>query len=193
MILNYLIEGLDRLGKDTLIDGLLNRYGYYEVHHRKKPMSLSFYNNFATPSHSGLRLYQSSCFKHDMELLKASELCGIRNIYNRAWLGEAVYSNLYRGYDGNYVFELEHDFGIHTLKSTRLILLIEDFLSSKHFVDDGDSFDISKREIEQMLFIDAFNKSLIQDKRIVCVTDSKTGQFKNKDRILEEVTMEITN
>jgi len=192
MITNFLIEGLDRLGKDTLIDGLLNRYGYAEVHHRKKPLSLSFYNNFATPNRSGLQLYQSSCFKHDMQLLKVSELCGIKNIFNRAWLGEAVYSNLYRGYDGNYVFELENECDLHKLQSTRLILLIEDFNTSKHFVDDGDSFDISKRVEEQDMFVRAFDKSLIKDKRIVCVTDFRTGQFKSKEQILEEVTMEIT-
>ena len=35
------------------------------------------------------------------------------------------------------------------LPDTRLILLTEDFSVSKHFVDDGESFDITKREKEQ--------------------------------------------
>lgn len=108
-------------------------------------------------------------------------------IFNRSWLGESVYANMYRGYDGNYVFDLEKIAGIHTLQKTRLILLTEDFDVARHFVDDGESLGpIEKRAEEQARFIEAFNRSIIMDKRIICVTDPETGGFKSKDSILSE-------
>jgi hypothetical protein len=55
-------------------------------------------------------------------------------------------------------------------------------------VDDGLSLGtIEKRPIEQDLFLKAFEKSILRDKRIVCTTDRATGDFKPRSRILGEV------
>lgn len=185
--MNFLIDGLDRLGKDTLISGVLNSLGYHTILHKSRPIKSKKYD--AEVSKLGKTheyWYQHDSFCQDMALLKQSEISNFSLIFNRTWIGEAVYSPLYRGYNGDYVFNLEKIAGIDSLKSTRMILLTEDFSKSKHFVDDGESFDISKREAEQQMFVDAFNKSIIQDKRIVCVT-ADDGQFKPKERILKEV------
>jgi hypothetical protein len=64
--------------------------------------------------------------------------------------------------------------------------LTENFDISQHFVDDGLSFDPKARREEQELFLKAFHKSNIKDKRIVCVTHEMTGKFKDKQRILKE-------
>ena len=187
----YLIEGLDRLGKDTLINGILNKKGFHQVIHFSKPTLLDCYQ----PSSTGMtakemvseqqREYQHRSFRTMFSLLRDAKYAHL--ICNRAHLGECVYGPLYRQTDGDYVFELEKAFAMHQNHSTRLILLTEDFSISKHFVDDGESFDITKREQEQEMFIAAFERSTISDKRIVCVTDSALGGFKPKDVILQEV------
>jgi hypothetical protein len=108
-------------------------------------------------------------------------------ICNRAHLGECVYAPIYRDYPGEYVFELEKKFNAHELPSARLILLVEDFDVSAHFVDDGKSLGgPEQRRHEQELFIKAFETSAMCDKRIICVTDSATGGFKDKGVILQE-------
>jgi len=187
----YLIEGLDRLGKDTLISGIQNKRGYHQVIHFSKPEIVEFYKPARTDldaiavKREMLYGYQRASFTNLFNLLNTAPHAKL--ICNRAHLGEAVYSNLYRGYDGNYVFELEASAGVQDNTWTRLILLTEDFRVSEHFVDDGLSFDIAKREQEQELFLAAFEKSMICDKRIVCVTDRATGGFRRKEQILAEV------
>lgn len=185
---NFIIESIDRCGKDTLVSGLLNRLGHRFVMHRAKPPVLDFYVKSGERLGKDPRfLFQRDCFLSDMALLKLSEQDSYGFIFNRSWLGEFVYANLYRSYDGEYVFDLERIAGIDTLNKTRLILLTEDFQIARHFVDDGESLGkVEQREEEQERFIAAFEKSNIKDKRIICVTDPALGGFKPKDWILAE-------
>ena len=184
-----LIEGLDRLGKSTLIKNIRNLYGYYEVIHYEKPQKLTIYeesaadcvDTFSNEMSNPLFLYQEASFKNMFRLIQSSA----KIIFDRAHLGEMVYAPLYRKYSGDYVIQMELDEEIHYNSNVRLILLTEDFETSKHFKDDGQSFDPAKREDEQFMFINAFNRSYIADKRIVCVTDAD-GNFKPEQQILKE-------
>lgn len=196
----YIIEGLDRLGKSTLIDGIKNKLGFHLQFHRQKPEFLSFYDPGLSKATSfeeagklkgrALYEYQRACFSADMQLINASSYCDkngnvqIPIIFDRSWLGEYVYAPMYRGYPGDYVFDLEIEHDIGERDDVVLILLVEDFKISKHFLDDGLSFDISKRQVEQELFIEAFCKSKIKRKIAISVTDLTTGSFKEKDQIL---------
>lgn len=186
----YLIEGLDRLGKDTLIDGILNTRGYHQVLHFSKPRELACYEpcptgmTAAEMKSASLQEYQSRSFRTMFGLLRDAVYSPI--ICNRAHLGENVYAPLYRGYSGSYVFEMERSF-LRDVHNVRLILLTEDFEIAKHFVDDGDSLGaIENRQREQELFIAAFERSSINDKRIISVTDPGLGGFKPRDWILQE-------
>lgn len=186
--MNFICEGLDRVGKDSLIEGIINSLGYYTVLHRSKPPSLKYYQALSInyPNNTPEFLYQQACFSQDMALLKNAELSKLKLIFNRSWIGEAVWANMYRGYDGNYVFDLEKIAGVDLLNDTRLILLTENFTTAKHFVDDGESLGpIEKREEEQKRFLCAFEKSNIRDKKIICVTNS-SGEFRSKEEILME-------
>lgn len=190
--MNFICEGIDRLGKDSLIKNLINELGFYQVLHRTKPESLDFYlqeakdNKLENLKNAELFLYQRACFSQDMALLKIAELLKLNIIFNRGWLGEAVYAPLYRGYSGDYVFELEKIAGIDKLSNTRLILLTEDFSKATHFCDDGNSLGTSdKRASEQELFKKAFDRSLIADKKIICVT-GEDGNFRAKEDILKD-------
>jgi thymidylate kinase len=184
----YGIEGLDRLGKSTLIEGIRNALGYYEVIHFSKPQRLDAYRTAmpvagVPPGGQGIYHYQHESFVNSMLLANS----GARIIFDRWHLGEVVYSPMYRGYDGDYVFDLETRSGVDVNGSIRLILLVEDFDIARHFVDDGESLGaVDKREEEQGRFIDALNRSAIKDKRTICVTDPALGGFKPKDWILAE-------
>ncbi len=190
MIKNFIIESIDRCGKDTLINNLLCEFGHKFVFHRKKPELLQYYiEQSKINGINPLLLYQRACFANDMALLKNTEYNKFGIIFNRSWLGESVYADMYRGYSGQYVFDLEKIAGLETLKDTRLILLWEDFKISKHFVDDGESLGTcNDREREQNLFLEGFKKSKIKDKKLICVTD-KDGSFRPKEDILREAIL----
>ena len=87
----FFIEGLDRLGKSTLIEGILNSLGYYEVIHFSKPRELDIYNKLAavddllplTDKHKSQFFYQQAGF-----INMAYLACGEgRIIFDRAHLG----------------------------------------------------------------------------------------------------------
>ena len=54
MIRNIIVEGIDRIGKDTLISNLGNKFGL-QVVHSSKPKELDYFN-------CDLRKYQESYF-----------------------------------------------------------------------------------------------------------------------------------
>lgn len=184
----YGIEGLDRLGKSTLIEGILDTFGYYEIIHFAKPKILRLYDNAATvrgvrQPNQAAYLCQRASFWNSMVLANS----GAKIIFDRWHIGEVVYSPMYRQYSGDYVYAIEEDNKINEHPSLRLILLTENFEAARHFVDDGQSLGpIEKREEEQKRFIAAFNRSNIVDKKIICVTDPLTGHFRRKEDILEE-------
>lgn len=179
----YIIEGLDRLGKSTLIENIQQKFGFYQVIHYQKPKILDRYVEDMPGKEAWT--YQTESFVSMFQLI---ESCS-RLILDRAHLGECVYAPMYRKYDGDYVFDLEKSFGMELEDDVRLILLTEDFDRSKHFVDDGLSLgSADKRAHEQRLFIDAFNKSIFPDKKIICVTDPITGKFRSQEDILKEAT-----
>jgi hypothetical protein len=190
MIKHYLIDGIDRLGKDSLIGNIQNKLGYSLVLHYSKPLSLEYYKTGILPEVNGsfqknaeLREYQAASFSAMFQLLNNSKT---PVICNRTHLGENIYAPLYRGYPGDYVFDLENWFSMGTNTETRLILLTENFTISNHFVDDGLSLgSVENRIKEQRMFMDAFDESIIPDKRIICVTSS-TGAFKTKAEVLAE-------
>ena len=45
----YAIEGLDRLGKSSLIEDIINQQGFYQVIHFGKPKVLQVYQDCGDP------------------------------------------------------------------------------------------------------------------------------------------------
>lgn len=201
MIKNIIIEGLDRLGKSSLIDGIKNNLGYYQVIHYQKPEFLKIYKKQAIKDlekceidpfitkedlikRDVLKLYQEASFINMFKMLSGDG----NFILDRAHLGEDVYSHRYRNYNGGYVFELEkafaYQYGSNFHKNTLLVLLKTsnfDFL-----VDDGLSHNFSKKEEEQVDFERAFKKSIIKNKIIIDVHDGN-GFYSPKEKILNLV------
>jgi nicotinamide riboside kinase len=176
----YIICGVDRLGKSSLVQGLQDKLGYHLVLHYEKPKLLDVYADIYDENKHALRQYQEQSFINMFKVLgtNANIIC------DRAHLGEFVYAP-YRGYDGSYVFKMEkeHDFdGPGFTSTTKLILLTTsnwDIIN-----DDGNSIDFSRRQEEQELFKNAVGKSIIRNKVIIDVHNGKGG-FKTLAEILD--------
>jgi len=192
MLNSIIIEGIDRLGKNTLISGIKNRLGFFQEIHYQKPEILDHYvkqarqvlnvpddYDGANVKSLAQKLYQAASFIDMMKLLSTD----VPFIMNRAHLGEAVYSHRYRGYSGDYVFNLEQNYPAF-LDNTLLVLL---HTSSFDFIkDDGLSFNFDKKDEEQMDFIRAFEKSQVKHKLLLDVNDG-SGNFVAPEKLLEVV------
>jgi thymidylate kinase len=185
--MKVIVCGIDRLGKDTLINGLINEFGYHHIIHYSSPKHCDFYKNEISPDgFDEKQIFQYSSFNQGFRLLESNT----NVIFNRFHLGEYVYSPRYRNYSGEYVFELEQLFP-QALDEVRLILLT----TSNMFImdDDGNSHNFEKREEEQESFIEAFNLSGIKQKYIIDVYDSFGDHYRPKKCILDEVCSKIVN
>lgn len=186
MLQNIIVEGLDRLGKSTLIDGLEHKLGHFTKLHYGKPPVLKHYE--LVSGVSAKEAYQRVSFHQMFDVLESNA----RIMLDRAHLGEAVYAKRYRGYDGSYVFDYESIKRTTALSNTLLVLMVNhDQALERSLVDDGDSFDWTKRAEEQDDFIAAFNRSRFRSKMILSV--GKQGQFIDKDMLVDAVVQRYLN
>lgn len=192
---SIIVEGVDRLGKTSLIAGLQQHLGGFQVLHYEKPILLDKHINDAKSrlnrnevdadvKREALKSYQINSFSTMFHALSS----GGRFIMDRAHLGEAVYGPRYRQYDGSYVYDLERSFindrGSKFHETTLLVFL---HTSDFSFIqDDGDSFDFSKKDEEQNDFMRAFDRSEIIHKVAIDVSDD-AGGFADSNAILSTV------
>ena len=168
--IKFLVDGVDRLGKSTLIENIQHKLGYHLVIHYDKPKELKYYSG-------SQYLYQLDCNNEMFNLIEDTHLS---IIFDRTHLGELVYAPIYRGYPGDYVLDLEN---ITDTSKCRLILLTTSDMSVGK--DDGRGFDWSKRQEEQNSFVKAFHKSTIQDKVLIDVSNGQGG-YRDAQEILAE-------
>jgi thymidylate kinase len=191
---SIIIEGVDRLGKSSLVQGIQDEFGFFQTMHFQRPSILETYLKEARIELNrapgvlddemksyALRKYQNDSFANMFRLLNSSG----RLILDRAHLGESVYAKRYRSYSGDYVFSMEAVAENASAIDTTLLVLLHtsDFSFIK---DDGESFDFSKKEEEQNDFIRAFEKSKIKHKVMVDV--SFEGGYAPKEKIARAVT-----
>ena len=158
-----IFEGLDRCGKDTQI-GLLQKKFYPEIWHTFHYSKIPFDE---IPQH---KEYSKALYE-DMFSMMVDNSNHSRNlIFNRSHLGESVYAPLYRGYGGDYIFDIEKKFTESgTLdKSLYLITLVNDpeILIKR---DDGDGFtkDAAGIQVEKEKFERAHRKTSIKNKLLI--------------------------
>jgi hypothetical protein len=183
---HYVIEGVDRLGKDTLIKNLINLRGFHHLIHYSKPQRCAFYER----SHSDmskLEEYQREAYFSGFELI--SRVPDVPIIFNRFHLGEVVYSSKYRGYSGEYVYGLEREYFVGEMNHLKLVLLKTSDWSI--ISDDGDSHDFSRRREEQEDFEKAFWKSHIKHKVMIDVARWEGG-WKSPEEIAVEAIAMVT-
>ena len=173
--MKLLLEGIDRLGKTSIAEAVQNRVGYHTYFHCSKPEKLARYSGSLIESPE--RRYQKETFHNMFKICETD----INVIFDRAHLGETVYGPTARGYDGDYVFNIEKKYNT---KDVTLILLYAD----PDFIveDDGNSlnqFDLRPHEQEE--FIRAFNKSSIKNKKMIKVNNG--NQYRPISNIINEV------
>lgn len=164
--MNILIEGPDCVGKSTQIQ---NIKAYYEQ--KGYSAHIIHYSNIKAfgKDFDAVKNASSKQFEDMFKLMaKADELDKVVLIFDRAHLGEVVYSPMYRNYDGHFVFAGEAKY---CPKSAKLILFTdkaEEIIKRDIARGDGLSFslDLTKKTEELALFDDAFNCSTMNKKRI---------------------------
>lgn len=187
--MSYIVCGIDRLGKSTLIVNIQREFGFFNIMHYQRPSLLPSLTdgNDEGAQRRALETYQKHSFASMFNLLRGDEPF----IMDRGHLGEVVYAPRYRGYDGNYVFDLEHEAmenwrvtpsSVNQPFPAKLILLTTSDFS--FIEDDGLSFAFDKKEEEQVDFIKAFNRSKLP-KVMIDVANGKGG-YKDHNVIFDE-------
>jgi hypothetical protein len=184
-ITQWICEGVDGLGKSTLIDAIIDRKGYHPVIHYSKPKILSIYENCINiPEYE----YQYAGFVNLFQLIHSQ----VPLIFDRAHIGECVYGPLYRGTDGDYVFDLEKQFAMANKLHVKMILLTCNNAAWHLVEDDGESFDADNKGQEQWEFIQAFERSIIPNKQIIDIATIGDFGLGFRRKTIEEILAELS-
>jgi thymidylate kinase len=161
--MNYVIEGVDRCGKSTQILKL-KRW----LESKGRAPHILHYSNLKCPD---ILAASKKHYKEMFDLMGFANKKGMDIIFDRAHLGEVVYSPKYRGYSGEYVYELEKKY-LKSEGDACLILFVDD---PAHLIerDDGLSFttDYDKKLEEVNAFVEAFEKSNFKHKLFINLDD----------------------
>lgn len=176
------LEGVDNVGKDTLIENFIRERKNIIVRHFSDPKGRTNEERIE---------YQRADFLYEFRKQRLREIMRKTPsdvyIWNRSHIGEWVYGKIYRDYDPEWIFNMERVFGFNDDPSIFLVLLeAEAEFSLKN--DDGLSFtsNLEKRKYEMQRFREAFERSGIINKKIINVTKNVT-QFKKEQDIHGEL------
>lgn len=164
-----IIEGPDRVGKDTLIKSIKNYYNniIFQTLH---------FTNIKQNTKEDVILYNEKLYKNmfDIMLYNISQNKNFGVICNRSHLGEMVYGPLYRNYSGDYVLQIERLYKIfvHLWQKLALVVLID---KPENLIarEDGQSFtvDLALKQKEIDLFKQAYERTLIKNKLLVDISN----------------------
>lgn len=180
----YIFEGIDRVGKDTLIDGVEEKLLDPINHHFSAPPK----------GMSDLRAQITQRQSYELEWDKIRQaLADDRDmVINRFHLGETVYGPRYRTLNSQGVQDIFDDekYAIDLLHfeadwhKVRLILVTT--TSFKHLIDDGGNFNWANKEKEQNDFLISWAKSGLK-KKIVDTYNPATNFYRPVKWLVQEV------
>ena len=145
-----IIEGTDNTGKDTqqnLIIEKLHNLVFHKLHYSSLPFKDDVEKHVK---------YSTQMYDDMFKMMLNNNEDNINMIFNRSHLGESVYSPLYRGYSGDYIFDIEKKYAEKLRSKLYLITLTND----PHTIlkrDDGKSFYGTEEEVKAE--IDGFNRA----------------------------------
>lgn len=156
--MTLLIEGCDNVGKGTQIEYIKK----YVEEKYNCPVHYMHYSNIKGAK--DIRAVSEELYKQMFEIV-SKDYGNCLIICDRSHLGEAVYSPIYRGYDGDYIFDLEKE---ADLKTNVGLLVFTETAENLIKRDDGLSFsiDIDKKNDEIARFKAAYDKSILRKKLI---------------------------
>lgn len=163
--MNIIIEGCDAMGKGTQIANIEK-----EWEKRNKAVHIVHYSNIKLDSNEEIKI---ASMKRYREMFRLMSVVPNENvlIFDRAHLGETVYSPMYRNYNGDFVFDFEKDYVNHNNPVTKLIVFTdtpEAVIERDKKRGDGLSFslDVDKKRQEIEAFERAYNMSCL-DKKLI--------------------------
>jgi thymidylate kinase len=178
-----IVEGMDRTGKDTIIQSLYNQYHNLGVEftskHFKKPKNKGFL---------GLSEQIKTFNNAFLEDYEKRDQPGVI-VYNRSYLGECVYGPLYRNINREYfewVWTLDK---IYTDSFDDISLIILDASPEALLkIDDGKGFwkTIENIKNERALFLEIFSKSSI-GRKILLPTFDEMGKRIDKNELFKVI------
>ncbi len=180
-----IIEGADNMGKNLLISKLSECWKHIMLIHCSKPESGTFKQQ-AMEQDALFYNYTNKIENHVYD-------CADVVIFNRAWYGEYVYGQMYRGRDPEsikYMINNVED-KLSSLKhiDIKYIQLMSSSLDLVTKNDDGKSLSENNAERVQkelQLFNDIFNYSNV-DKKLVYINNN------NEFRDIDEIFLEVVN
>ena len=183
-----IIEGGDRVGKDTLVKNLQEYFFDKDV-----SLMIKHWGFPQGKTNEEKTAYQKEQFRN--EFARFNTLRDVKDmvvIWNRSHIGEMVYGPLYRGSDPkSWVISLEEEFRFDRDPEIYLIYLKADpeFLAVN---DDGRSFSnkIVDKQQELRFFREAYESSKIMKKLMIKV--NKQNEYIESTRILDEVIQFVT-
>lgn len=164
--MTIVVEGVDAIGKGTQIELLKSEFEKKGI-----PTHVMHYSSVkGLKDKKKVEAYSRKLYK-DMFDIGSQTTDDNVIICDRGHLGEFVYSKLYRGYDGSYVFDFEKELVGCDWQQFKLILFTgdaEEIIKRDKARGDGQSFtlDEKKKKEELKLFDEAFEKSRLIKKRI---------------------------
>lgn len=157
-----ILEGIDNVGKSTQIRNiqpLLTDLPVFFLHY----MAIK-----GLPDSESTKEYSSKTYSSMFNLIKNN-----RQLYHfvldRAHIGEVVYSPMYRGYSGDYVYDLEKAFLDKDLIEETYLITFVDKPENVISRDDGESFStkLEQKQREIDAFVNATERSSIKNKIVI--------------------------
>jgi hypothetical protein len=159
-----IVEGPDNVGKSTLIQNLKNYYN-------DMPFHTMHYSNVRQESPEAVISYSKHLYTQMFDIMVNQMKYGYSGIiFDRSHLGEMVYGPIYRGYDGEYVLDIEKKYmNILDVWNNLLLITLVDNPENLIARDDGLSFstDISTKHVEIANFMNAAGASNIKHKLLI--------------------------
>jgi len=169
----YIFEGVDNVGKGTQIQKLKR--------HLEEKGELVHILHYSNIKGDNIEERSKQYYYEMFNLIKFATFNKINLILDRAHGGETVYSPIYRNYSGDYIYDIEQNFGNRILQNITLFVFTDD---PENLIDreDGQSFstEFEKKRDEIVKFIDFFEKSKIKNKALINIQDMDIEQVFNK-------------
>ena len=162
--MNYVVMGIDRIGKDTFID--YNFPDHKKIHLTKPPKD-----------EDPLMFSKAEYCEYFCNLKKSDNI-----VYNRGHIDEFVYAPIYRKYSTYWLTIMEEEFAGDVTNTVFILLYTDNF---DMMVDDGLSHDFSRKEEEQEFFLKYFDSSKMLNKIKIKVNDGKN--YRNPEDIRNDL------
>lgn len=170
-----IIEGIDNVGKGTLISNIKNHYNNYTLH------QLHYSNVKLSPDKT--EKYSNKLYTEMFYLMKEISLIEKSGIIcDRSHIGELVYGPIYRNYPGTYVLDIEKQYHDCFFWDDLILITLIDKAENVIERDDGLSFttELEKKNDEIRAFVQAHKQSTIKNKLLLDISKHNKQQALSK-------------